>query len=47
MYQDIGDQVELIFSERYLECNAIGINKVGLKWFADYLNIDINDVNCD
>ena len=45
MYQDIGDQVELTFSsERYLECNAIGINKgVGLKWLADYLNIDIND----
>lgn len=45
MYQDIGNQVELTFSSnRYLECNAIGINKgVGLKWLADYLNIDIND----
>ena len=39
------DDVSFTFSSnRYLECNALGVDKgKGLKWLADYLNIDIED----
>lgn len=45
MIPELSGQVELTFSSnRYLECNAVGINKgTGLKWLADYLGIDIKD----
>ena len=45
MLVDVESDVELTFSSnRYLECNAKGINKGnGLKWLAKFLGIDIRE----
>ena len=43
--EDIKDKTSIGYSSnRYIEFNALGVDKgTGMKWLANYLNVDIND----